>query len=1019
MKLSTFRTDQSAGIRAALAVFLCSGGLEAASLLIAAPAKVALTCDTATGPGAAASIVVKPAANLAGNASIVVLLAPVGPGLVATAPASQVLNAANQSQGLTYTVGMAAGCSGAANGSGMIRFYAGGNADVSVPLTVSVTASASALAAAPVTLTCVRSAGPPISYTPGPAETVTVTSAALGGTPFTVDTSANPGWLAVTPVTGGLAGPAGISFTVSAVAPCGNYASGSSNSVSIHLKNQPAPDGLVPVTLRVLGPAPLIATPSSISLSYVKGSETPASADVVLSSPGSPSVSFTVDTTTLPPWLAVDTATGNVPKSLHFTTTSMAGANAPGTYTASVRVQVSGFASLVVPFSLTVSNPAPTLTVSEGLKRDLSWTMGQRLPIPYITLTSSGSAIPYTIVTGGPLAPIISASFLKGFAYSYGTPIPVAFDPNVFAAAQVGDVLSGTVTITSGAPSSKTVIAINVKVMPVEAALLAVTPRSLPTAAPGRSFTVALSGVGFVAGSDTVPGTFVGIVSGGSLVADANIASNVVNASNIILTITVPATADPYLPFATTGAGGTVSLGVCNPSGAACTVPTGTVQLAIGPSPLIQAVTSSSSFVQVMPPTLPAMAPYDMVSLFGINFCTGGMGCGKGTLYGVLDPVTLRYPSSLSPDEPGSEQRRLTVTFQTHATPPVPIANAPLLFATSTQINLLVPASVAPFIGKSIDIVVNFGISGMSPAASAPFTVSIAAASPGVFTVGGDGRGEGAILSFNWDMVTRGNEAGMRQNAADSDTVQIYVTGLGAPDGTADNATVGTGVWPADCVSPASYLTTLNFTTSSSSATLDGALVSSGLFNTGRLAPCLKTAANIPTVTIGGQPAVVTYAGWVPDSVAGQYQLNVRLPGSAAKTYTSATGDVVAGPLTAPVQLPVVVSARGRASQPGVTIWVAPRLKVTGPAATALRGTAGTAWSTKGNAVTASGGTGPYLYAVSGGSLPAGLMLDAITGVIAGTPAADTKGVFTVTVTSTDSAVIPLSGNVTFTLTIE
>src|SRR5580765_7329914 len=107
-------------------------------------------------------------------------------------------------------------------------------------------------------------------------------------------------------------------------------------------------------------------------------------------------------------------------------------------------------------------------------------------------------------------------------------------------------------------------------------------------------------------------------------------------------------------------------------------------------------------------------------------------------------------------------------------------------------------------------------------------------------------------------MVTSGNEAGMRQNAADSDTVQIYVTGLGVPDGTADNATVGTGVWPVDCVSPASYLTALNFTTSSSSVTLDGALVSSGLFNAGRLAPCLKTTAGIPTVTVGGQPALVT-----------------------------------------------------------------------------------------------------------------------------------------------------------------
>ena len=475
--------------------------------------------------------------------------------------------------------------------------------------------------------------------------------------------------------------------------------------------------------------------------------------------------------------------------------------------------------------------------------------------------------------------------------------------------------------------------------------------------------------------------TTVGIVSGGSLVADSNIVSSVVNASNIILTITVPVAPDPYLPFSQTGAGGTVNLGVCNPSGAACTTPTGTVQLAIGASPLIQAVTSSSSFIQVTPPTLPTVAPYDMVSLFGINFCTGGTGCGKGILYGALDPATLRYPSALSPDESGAGQRRLTVTFQTHATPPVLIANAPLLFATSTQINLLVPAGVAPFIGKSVDIVVNFGTSGAALAGSAPFAVGIAAANPGVFTVGGDGQGEGAILDLDWDMITRGNEAGMRQNAADSDTVQIYVTGLGAPDGTADNATVGTGAWPADCISLASYLTTLNFATSGSFVTLDGALLPSGLFNTGRLAPCLKTSTGVPVVTIGGQPATVIYAGWVPDSVAGQYQLNVRLPGSGAKSYTPVSGDAIAGPLTAPVQLPVVVTARGRASQAGVTMWVAPRLKVTGPAAAGLRGIVGAAWSAKGNVVIATDGTGPYQYAVTGGTLPGGLMLDANTGV--------------------------------------
>ena len=52
------------------------------------------------------------------------------------------------------------------------------------------------------------------------------------------------------------------------------------------------PDGLIPVTLRVLSPSPLIATRVRLALSYTKGSNTPAFVDVALSSAASPAALF-------------------------------------------------------------------------------------------------------------------------------------------------------------------------------------------------------------------------------------------------------------------------------------------------------------------------------------------------------------------------------------------------------------------------------------------------------------------------------------------------------------------------------------------------------------------------------------------------------------------------------------------------------------------------------------------------------------------------------------------------------
>ncbi len=69
--------------------------------------------------------------------------------------------------------------------------------------------------------------------------------------------------------------------------------------------------------------------------------------------------------------------------------------------------------------------------------------------------------------------------------------------------------------------------------------------------------------------------------------------------------------------------------------------------------------------------------------------------------------------------------------------------------------------------------------------------------------------------------------------------------------------------------------------------------------------------------------------------------------------------------------------------------------------------------------IAANGGTGPYTFAVTGGSLPGGLTLTN-TGTLSGTPAM--TGSFTFTITATDSSLVanggPFTGSYTYTLSV-
>ncbi len=145
----------------------------------------------------------------------------------------------------------------------------------------------------------------------------------------------------------------------------------------------------------------------------------------------------------------------------------------------------------------------------------------------------------------------------------------------------------------------------------------------------------------------------------------------------------------------------------------------------------------------------------------------------------------------------------------------------PLLYASAGQVNAQVPYTLA--VNTALQLQVKQGNT-----LSVPEPLTVAPAQPAVFTVDQSGSGQGEIYNLQYALVDA------NAPAAAGDTVLIYCTGLGAV-----NPAVPGGV-PAPS-SP--YSETLN--------------------------PL--------TVTIGGQPAAVSFAGLAPGFV-GLYQVNATVP---------------------------------------------------------------------------------------------------------------------------------------------
>lgn len=155
-----------------------------------------------------------------------------------------------------------------------------------------------------------------------------------------------------------------------------------------------------------------------------------------------------------------------------------------------------------------------------------------------------------------------------------------------------------------------------------------------------------------------------------------------------------------------------------------------------------------------------------------VNAATGSAAVAPGSVARVSGNFLLSY--SLGSLSGGTTLAGVSVT--------VGGADARLLYVSGSQIDFVVPSSVT---GLSSQIIVT--IDGH---ATAPEPVSLAVDAPGIFSINGQGNGQGAILDSANGLVDSSNPA-----AAGATVLKIYCTGLGPLSGnalaTAPSVTVG------------------------------------------------------------------------------------------------------------------------------------------------------------------------------------------------------------------------------------
>ncbi len=267
-----------------------------------------------------------------------------------------------------------------------------------------------------------------------------------------------------------------------------------------------------------------------------------------------------------------------------------------------------------------------------------------------------------------------------------------------------------------------------------------------------------------------------------------------------------------------------VSSGVFAPNGDLYLLDGTRIRKLTGLTPVKPAAIAGGAIVNALSYTGGAIAPGELISIFGSGFAASGLQVNALVNNGV--PWVLDQTKVLFDGNPGA-----------------------IVAMTPTQINVFVPYWVTP--GKSTAVIVQ-----TDTAVSSPVQVPVAAAAPGLATADQSGSGQGAVVNQDSSINSTAN------SAPRGSVISLFGTGEGP-------------------ISP---------------QLVPGALSLSTPYST-PVAPV--------TVTIGGQPAAISYAGAAPLEPIGIFQINVKIPDT-----------VPPGPAT------VIVSVGGIATSKNVNVAV-------------------------------------------------------------------------------------------------